>query len=195
MKSVMLCLVVACSTAAFAQKIPPVACHVEDYPVKSVMAWQFPTQLDKVQVVVVRDPAGEQEARFDLTHGASLISLRYRGKEVLFGESASAALLMFSPRLGGEEDLKGLPTFWSSFVPDQGDSSMGIYPTTTGVACETETTFRAFTMLEDRGVDGSFQAHPLLGVWAGKISTNYPPGYATAYSLETNASWAPNPGA
>jgi hypothetical protein len=195
MKAVTLSLVLAVCGPAFAQKIPPVACHVEDYPVQSVSAWQFPTQLNKVQVVVVRDPAGEQEARFDLTHGASLISLRYKGKEVLFGESASAALLMFSPRLGSEEDLKGLPTFWSSFVPDQGDSSMGIYPTTTGVACETENAFRAFTMLEDRGVDGSFQAHPLLGVWAGKISTNYPPGYATAYSLETNASWTPNPGA
>jgi hypothetical protein len=80
---VMLSLLLACGISAFAQKIPPVQCHVEDYPVQSVEAWQFPTQLSKVQVVVVRDPAGEQEARFDLTHGASLLSLRYHGTEVL----------------------------------------------------------------------------------------------------------------
>src|SRR5690242_6664503 len=43
------------------------------------VAWQFPETLSKVQVVVLRDPSGEQEARFDLLHGATLISLRYRG--------------------------------------------------------------------------------------------------------------------
>ena len=37
------------------------------------MAWQFPETLSKVQVVVLRDPAGEQEARFDLLHGASSV--------------------------------------------------------------------------------------------------------------------------
>jgi hypothetical protein len=195
MKSMMLLLVLAGSTSAFAQKIPQVACRVEDYAVKSVMAWQFPNTFSNVQVVVLRDPSGEQEARFDLTHGASLISLRYRGKEVLFGESTGVTLSLFALRPGTEEDLKGMSQFYSSFSPDQGDSSMGVTATTTGVACDGESTFRAFTMLEDRAVDSSFQPEPLLGVIGGKISNNFPPGYATAYSLETNASWTANPGA
>jgi len=185
----------ACGISAFAQKIPQVACHVEDYPVKSVTSWQFFSIFTKVQAVVLRDPAGEQEARFDLTHGASLISLRYHGKEMLYGETTGANLSLYSRRMGTEAELKGMSEIYSAFSPDQGDSSQGVTATTTGVACESEFTFRAFTMLEDHEVNSSFQTQPLLGVTAGKISTTFPPGYATAYSLETNASWASNPGA
>ena len=195
MKSVNLSLLLACCVSASAQKVPQVVCHVEDYPVKSVVSWQFPGAFSKVQVVVVRDPAGEQEARFDLTHGASLISLRYQGKEMLYGETTGATLSLVAKRQGTEADLKGMSDVYSALSPDQGDSSMGVTATTTGVACESEFTFRAFTMLEDRGVNNSFQAEPLLAVSAGKISNNFPPGYATAYSLETNAGWVPNPGA
>lgn len=194
MKSMKLVVLFGWCIAASAQKIPQVACQVEDYPVRSVAAWQFPSTFNKVQVVVLRDPAGEQEARFDLTHGASLISLRYRGQEMLYGETTGATFSLFSVRQGSEEDLKGMSPYWSAFSPDQGDSSMGITATTTGVACQGESALRAFTMLEDRGVDNSFQGSPLLGLTAGKISTNFPPGYATSYSLETNASWAINPG-
>lgn len=194
MKYVRILPILVCCASAVAQKIPQVACHLEDYPVKSVMAWQFPTTFTNVQVVVLRDPAGEQEARFDLTHGASLISLRYRGQEMLYGQTTGATLSLFSVRQGSEADLKGMSPYWSAFSPDQGDSSMGITATTTGVACNGEARLRAFTMLEDRGSDNSFQASPLLGLTAGKISTNFPPGYATAYSLETNASWTVNPG-
>ena len=76
--------------------MPDVRCVVEDYPVRAVVAWQFPETLSKVQVVVLRDPAGEQEARFDLLHGSTLISLRYRGKELLFGHTAGASVAMFA---------------------------------------------------------------------------------------------------
>ena len=195
MKLVKLILLVNCGLSAFAQKIPQVACHVEDYATQVVQGWQSPTVLGKVQVAVLRDPAGEQEARFDLTHGGSLISLRYHGKEMLFGQTAGASLSLFSTRQGSEEDLKGMNPYWSAFSPDQGDQSMGVTATTTGIACKGESAFRAFAMMEDRGVDNSFQDAPLLGVTAGKVSSAFPPGYATAYSLETNASWTRNPGA
>lgn len=195
MKFAKLLLLLACSVSAFAQSIPQVACHVEDYPVKMVKAWQWYSTFSSVQVVVLRDPAGEQEARFDLTHGASLISLRYRGKEMLYGEKTGATLSLYARRMGTEADLKGLSEIYSAFSPDQGDSSQAVTATTTGVACESEFTFRAFTMLEDHEMNSSFQAHPLVGVTAGKINNNFPPGFVTAYSLETNASWAPNPGA
>lgn len=77
-----------------AQRIPDVHCELEDYPVKTVVAWQFPQAFSKLQVVVLRDPSGEQEARFDLLHGASLISLRYRGSAV-GSESCRTAQILF----------------------------------------------------------------------------------------------------
>jgi hypothetical protein len=179
---------------ALAQSIPDVRCNVEDYPVKAVVAWQFPQVLPSVQVVVLRDPSGEQEARFDLTHGASLISLRYRGKEMLFGQTAGASVSLFSVRRGNEGELKGMSPYWSAYSPDQGGSSMGIPAITTGVACNGQSSMRAFAAMEDRGVDNSFQKDALLGVEAGNISANFPPGYSTPYTIETNASWAAHPG-
>ncbi len=52
---------------------------------------------------------------------------------------------------------------------------------------------RAFSMMIDRGVDNSFQKHPLLGVFKGQISDNFPPGYSTPFTIETSASWIRNP--
>lgn len=108
-----------------AQSIPNVTCHVEDLPVKAVVAWQFPQTLGKVQVVVLRDPSGEQEARFDLTHGASLISLRYLGHEMLFDQTAGASVSLFSTRKSSDPELKGTSQYWAAYSPDQGGSSMG----------------------------------------------------------------------
>jgi hypothetical protein len=176
------------------QAIPDVTCPVEDYPVKAVVAWQFPQVQKQVQVVVLRDPAGEQEARFDLTHGASLISLRYRGHEMLFGQTAGAYLSMFSPSHSKDPELKTVSPYWAAYSPDQGGSSMGIPAVVTGVSCAGNRSMRAFAMLQDRGSDSSFQKHALLGVNGGYVSNNYPAGYATRFSLETNASWVPNPG-
>ena len=179
---------------AAAQKIPDVHCETEDYPVKAVVAWQFPETLSKVQVVVLRDPAGEQEARFDLLHGASLISLRYKGKEMLFGQTSGANISMFAIRHGSEAELKQMTPYWSAYSPDQGGSSMGIPAITEGVACEGGKSMRAFATMIDRGVDNSFQTEPLLGVNQGKISDNFPPGYSTPFLIETNASWIENSG-
>jgi hypothetical protein len=177
-----------------AQSIPNVTCHVEDLPVKAVVAWQFPQTQEKVQVVVLRDPSGEQEARFDLTHGGSLISLRYQGHEMLFGQTAGASVSMFSSRNNADPELKQTSQYWAAYSPDQGGSSMGIPAITTGVACDGSKTMRAFAMMQDRGSDNSFQKKPLLGVEAGQISGNYPAGYSTPFSIETNASWLANPG-
>jgi len=176
------------------QPLPDVRCVVEDYPVRAVVAWQFPNTLSKLQVVVLRDPAGEQEARFDLLHGATLISLRYRGKELLFGHTAGASVAMFATRRGKEEELKGLTPYWSAFNPDQGGTSMGVPAITGGVACQGQDSMRAIAMMIDRGVDNSFQKEPLLGVWMGHISDNFPPGYSSPYTIETDAAWIENPG-
>lgn len=179
---------------AMAQTFPDVRCHVEEYSVNAEADWQVHQPLHKLQVVVLRDPAGEQEARFDLMHGASLISLQYHGQELLFGHSAGADVSMYAIRHGTESELKGLSPYWSAFHPDQGGTSMRVPATTAGVACHGESTMRAFAMMIDAGVDNSFQREPLIGVWKGRLSNNFPPGYSTPYTIETDASWVPNPG-
>jgi hypothetical protein len=194
MKLLPVAMLVVLSVPLAAQAIPNVTCHVEDLPVKAVVAWQFPEVQDNVQVVVLRDPAGEQEARFDLTHGASLISLRYLHHEMLFAQTAGASVSLFSNRLNSDPELKTTSPYWASYSPDQGGSSMGIRALTTGIACDGTKSMRAFAMMQDRGSDSSFQKSPLLGVEAGRISTNFPAGYSTPVSIETNASWVLNPG-
>lgn len=179
---------------AQAQSFPNVRCHMEDYALDAEADWQVRQPLHQVQVVVLRDPSGEQEARFDLMHGASLISLKYQGKELLFGHSAGADVSMYAIRHGRESELKGLSPYWSAFHPDQGGTSMRVPATTAGVACHGESSMRAFAMMIDTGVDNSFQRAPLIGVWKGEVSNNFPPGYSTPYSIETDASWVPSTG-
>ena len=107
--SLIVLVILAMGLKAFAQQIPDVTCHTEDYPVAGVVTyWQSPDVLKSVQVVVLKDPAGEQEARFDLTHGGTLISLRYHGREVTYGKPGGANVSMYIPRRGTEDTLKGL---------------------------------------------------------------------------------------
>ena len=178
---------------AVAQQFPDVRCHTEDYPVNVVKYWQSPDVLKSVQVVVLKDPSGEQEGRFDLTHGGALISLRYHAREVMYGKSVGANVSLDIIRHGAEAELKDVNPYWSSLHADQGGSSMGSTSPVAGVACSGETSMRAFAMMVDTGVDSSFQPEPLLAVWAGQISNTFPPGYATSFSIETVAKWVKNP--
>jgi hypothetical protein len=181
---------------AGAQKIPDVSCKLEDYAIDQVTYWQATVKVGKVQVAVLRDPAGEQEARFDLMHGASLLSLRYRGKELLYGQSAGASVAMFAmqqPAGGAAAGGRGARPYRTMYSPDQGGSSFDIPATVAGVACNGQKSMRAYAVMVDRGVDNSFQKDALLGLWKGKISGNFPPGYATPFIIETNASWVENP--
>ena len=182
---------------ASAQKIPNVSCTLEDYTIDSVLYWQATVKVGKVQVAVLRDPAGEQEARFDLMHGASLLSLRYLGKEVLYGQSAGASVALFAAQQrAGEGALTGAGPrpYRTMYSPDQGGTSFDVPAAAVGVACNGQQSLRAFSMMIDRGADNSFQKDALLGVWKGKISDNFPPGYSTPFVIETVASWVVNPG-
>ncbi len=179
------CLVLLLAQATVgAQEFPNVRCNVQDYELKPG---------SEVQVVVLRDPSGEQQADFDLTHGASLVSLSYRGKELLYGHSVGANVQMYEIRHGTEQALKGLSPFWSAFNPDQGETSMDLSSSVAGVACHGQRWMNAFAMMVDGGADNSFQRQPLLGVWKGRLSGHFPPGYSTRYSIETEASWVRNP--
>jgi hypothetical protein len=179
---------------ALAQQIPDVRCRVEDYPVNVVTYWQSPEVLKTVQVVVLKDPEGEQEARFDLTRGGTLISLRCHEKELMFGKTAGANVTMYVFRHGTELELKGTSPYWSAFHPDQGGSSMGMPSSVAGVACSGEQTMRAMAMMVDAGNDNSFVREPLLGVRAGHLSESFPPAYSTPFAIETDAKWVRNPG-
>lgn len=177
-----------------AQSMPDVRCQVEDYAVHALVYGWVNDAPRQTQVVVLRDPAGEQEARFDLTRGAALIALRYRGKEVLWAESPGASVSLFLPRRGTEEELKGLPPEWSAYQPSQAGTSQRVPATTGGVGCNGQSTMRAFTMMIDQGVNSSFQREPLVAVWKGEISNTFTPGYSTPITIETSASWIENPG-
>ncbi len=173
-----------------AQPMPDVRGTYEEYPVNMVKYWQAREPLKSVQVVVLRDPAGEQEARFSMHHGASLISLRYQGKELLFGHSAGANVEMFVYRR--DTAPEHYSRYWSAFHPSQGGNSMGVPSTTGGVACNGEKSMTAIAMMVDAGVNNSFEKNPLRAVWKGQVSDNYPPGYSTPYTIQTDASWVPN---
>ena len=174
------------------QPMPDVRGTYEEYPVNMVNYWQSRESLKTVQVAVLRDPAGEQEARFDLTRGATLISLRFQGKELLFSHSAGANVEMFAFRKDTSEDFKGLSRYWSAFHPSQGGNSMGVPATVAGVACNGEKSMQAFAMMVDAGVNNSFERNPLFAVWKGELSNSFPPGYSTPYTIQTDASWIPN---
>ena len=190
---IIISIIILTNCTVKSQEMPDVNGRIEEYPVNIVNYWQSRESIKSVQVVVLRDPSGEQEARFDLSHGATLISLRYQGQELLYGNSAGANIEMFTFRHGTEEDLKGLSPYWSAFHPSQGGTSMAITSTTAGVACDGEKSMTAFAMMIDAGVNNSFQTSPLLGVWKGDLSNSFPPGYSTPYTIETVASWIPNP--
>ena len=71
---------------------------------------------------------------------------------------------------------------------------MGLPSSVAGVACSGEGTVRALAMMVDVGNDSSFARAPLLGVWAGHVSEEFPPGYSTPFAIETDARWVENPG-
>lgn len=168
-----------------AQETPNVRCEAQKYELSPG---------NDVQAVVLRDPSGEQQAEFDLTDGASLVSLRYRGQELLYGHSVGANVEMYQIRHGTEQALKGLSPYWSAFNPDQGERSMDVPATVAGIACRGDKWMNAFAMMIEGGADNSFQRQPLLGVWKGRLSGHFPPGYSTRYAIETEASWVPNAG-
>jgi len=179
--------------AVHAQQMPDVKCSVEDY----ARSPGIDQTEDKVQVVVLRDPSGQQEARFDLTHGASLVSLRYQGRELLSAHhsySVGAEVSMYKARQAPAQELKGLSPLTSAYLPNQGQSSMDVPATVAGVACQGAERMDAFAMMVDFGSDASFERQPLMGVWKGRLSGHFPPGYSTPFVVETVASWVPNPG-
>ena len=183
------------STALWGQKVPNVGCHVETYPVHVVTYWQSTRKLKAVEVVVLKDPSGQQQALFDLTHGGTLISLRFQKKELLFGQSAGADVGIYTVSHHDKKQVRaGQDPFWSAFHPDQGGSSMGIPSTVAGIACNGERSMRVISMMVDAGVDNSFQRKPLVGVWAGRVANTFPPGYSTPFVIETDARWVRNPG-
>ncbi len=57
MRTLLLCVPLL-AWQANAQKIPNVSCTLEDYTIDSVLYWQATVKVGKVEVVVLRNPAG-----------------------------------------------------------------------------------------------------------------------------------------
>jgi hypothetical protein len=174
-----------------------IGCRLEDYAIRPLVYGRVGDPNQKVQVVVLRDPAGEQEARFDLYHGGALISLRYQGRELLYAQEPGASVELIVPHQVTEPESKiKFSTFPSSsnYQASQSGISMWQPATTGGVSCHGLDSMRTFTMMIESGDDSSFQADPLVGVWKGRVSDTFPPAYSTPFTLETNASWVENPG-
>jgi hypothetical protein len=191
--AVCLCLL---AVGAQAQDVG-IGCRLEDYSIRPLVYGRVGDPNQKLQVVVLRDPSGEQEARFDLYHGAALISLRYRQKEMLYAQEPGASVTLSIPHQVAEEESKiAYPTFPSSseYRASQAGISMWQPATTGGVSCHGLESMRAFTMMIESGDNSSFQADPLVGVWKGHVSDTFTPAYSTPFSIETNASWVANPG-
>ena len=163
-----------------------IGCRLEDYSVRPLVYGRVGDPNQKVQVVVLRDPAEEQEARFDLYHGAALISLRYQDRELLYAQEpgASVSLLRPPPRPRREVERSKFPTFPSSstYQPSQAGISMRQPAITGGISCHGQDSMRAFTMMVDSGDDSSFQADPLVGVWQGHVSDTFTPAYSTPFT-------------
>lgn len=181
--------------------LPPVAAHAQEYRTVTCQVEGYAEYSPGNKVVVLQDPSGEQQARFDLTNGATLVSLRYHGRELLFGRrlrgngsTIGVDVSMYRVRHGTEAALKGQDPFTSAFLPTQGLATMDMPATVAGVACDGRKTMDAFAMMVDFGADQSFERHPLLAVWKGRLSGHFPPGYSTPYTIETEASWVRNPG-
>jgi hypothetical protein len=174
-----------------------IGCRLEDYSVRPLVYGRVGDPNQKVQVVVLRDPADEQEARFDLYHGAALISLRYQDRELLYAQEPGASVSLLVLRHGPEERSKDpIPEdpSWSAYQPSQAGTGMRQPAVTGGISCHGQNSMRAFTMMVDSGYDSSFQTDPLVGVWRGHVSDTFSPVYSTPFSIETNASWVENPG-
>src|SRR5208283_4429452 len=111
-----------------------IGCRLEDYSVRPRVYGRVGDPHQKLQVVVLRDPAEEQEARFDLYRGAALISLRYLGRELLYVQEPGAGVSLSIPHHVTEEESKvPFPTLASSshYRPSQAGKSMR-QPATTG---------------------------------------------------------------
>jgi hypothetical protein len=190
-----LCLFL-CAAGARAQEVG-IACHLEDYAIRPLVYGRVGDPNQRVQVVVLQDPAREQEARFDLYYGATLISLRYHGRELLYAQNPGISVSLSVKHQVTEEPSKvKYPTFATSsiYMPTQGGLSKRQPATTGGISCHGQNSMRAFTMMVDSGDNSSFQSDPLVGVWEGHISDSFTPAYSTPFTTETNASWVENPG-
>jgi hypothetical protein len=63
----------------------------------------------------------------------------------------------------------------------------------TGVACQGTNSVTVMTMMLDFNHNNAFYDKPQIAVWDGRVNDMIPLSYFSPYTLETRASWAPNP--
>jgi hypothetical protein len=154
-----------------------IGCQVTEFKMQ-------PKQAD--QAVVLKDPAGEQTVLFDVTEGGAIVSWKYRGVEHIWGYNGGGLLQMaFHNRM-----RKG--PWAGDYNPTQAGDGSAMSPVT-GVACQSTHAVTLLTMMLDFNHNNGFYEKPLIAVWGGRVNDMAPLSYFSPYTLETRASWVPNP--
>ena len=136
--------------------------------------------------IVLKDPAGEQTVLFDTTAGGAIVSFQYRGVEHTWGWNGGGLLQM-----AFHNSMRRGP--WpGDYNPTQaGDGSA--FSAVTGIACRGTEAATLLTMMLDFNHNNGFYDKPLIAVWGGRVNDMFPLSYSSPYTLETRASWVPNP--
>ena len=143
-----------------------------------------PGQVD--HAVVLKDPAGEQTVLFDTTAGGAIVSFKHRGLEHTWGWNGGGLLQM-----AFHNSMKRGP--WpGDYNPTQAGDGSAFSPVT-GVACQGTEAVTVMTMMLDFNHNNGFYDKPLIAVWGGQVNDMLPLSYFSPYTLETKATWAPNP--
>ena len=143
-----------------------------------------PGQVD--HAVVIKDPAGEQTVLFDTTSGGAIVSFRYKGEEHTWGWNGGGLLQMAFHNSMNRGPWAG------DYNPTQAGDGSAFSPVV-GVACKGTESITLLTMMLDFNHNNGFYEKPLIAVWGGRVSDMLPPSYSSPYTLETRASWVPNP--
>jgi hypothetical protein len=140
----------------------------------------------KEQAVVLRDPAGEQTALFDLAEGGALVSLQYRGLEHIWGYNGGGLLQM------AFHNRKDAGPWVGDYNPTQAGDGSAMSPVVGG-ACQGTASVDILTLMLDFNHNNGFYDKPLVAVWGGRVNDMIPLSYFAPYTLETRARWVPNP--
>jgi hypothetical protein len=140
----------------------------------------------KDAAVVLKDPAGEQTVLFDIVEGGAIVSLKHKGLEHIWGWNGGGLLQM-----AFHNQMKNGP--WTGdYNPTQAGDGTAMSPVT-GIYCDGTNSLTVLTMMLDFNHNNGAYPKALLAVWGGRMDDSAPPGNFSPYTLETRATWVPNP--
>jgi hypothetical protein len=138
------------------------------------------------QAVILKDSAGEQTALFDMAQGGAIVSLKYRGQEHVWGYNGGGLLQMAFHNGMTKGPWRG------DYNPTQAGDGSAMSPVT-GVASRGTSAVTIMTAMLYFNHNNGFYDKPLIAVWDGRVNDMILLSNFSPYTLETRASWVPNP--